>query len=73
MKKYKLTTKQRIYLIFLFPIWCITSLTNPDAKSWHEVKSGMEAHKHNYTLMKRKGSRIIFICDHPGCNSTHED
>ena len=72
MKKYKLTTGQRIYLFFLFPVWILFSLFKRDAKSWHEVKKGMEKHKHNFCIIYRDKGKIYFGCDHEGCSATEQ-
>lgn len=72
MIKYKLTTGQRIYLFFLFPVWILFSLFKLNAKSWHEVKKGMEKHKHDFSILYRDKGKMFLGCSHEGCSATEK-
>jgi hypothetical protein len=64
--KYNLTFWQRVELI---PIWFIwASRPIEERKTWHQVKKGMEKHKHNFTIPADEGGYKFLQCDHEGCN-----
>ena len=62
---YHLTLMQKLYLIPLKLIWLI--YPNKNKKTWHEVKKGMENHRHRYTLLFQREGKFYFLCEHEGC------
>ena len=68
--KYNLSFWQRCSLVFLFPVWLFTCLFNSRAKSWHEVKSGMEKHIHKMDWIYLRDGQYFVRCSHDGCNKT---
>lgn len=65
-RKYNLTFLQRIELIPIFILWICAN--NKNRKQWHEVKKGMEKHKHNFTKPFASQGYLFMQCDHEGCN-----
>lgn len=64
--KYNLTFWQRLSLPLIWLFW----ITEPvwKVKTWHEVKKGMEKHKHRYTKPFYEGRFLFHACEHEGCN-----
>lgn len=62
---YNLSFWQKVELPFLWLYWKLSVADNK--KSWHEVKKGMEPHKHNYTKIFKKQGVTFAMCDHEGC------
>lgn len=69
---YDLTFWQRVQLVLIWFYWIQSD--SPTRKTWHEVKKGMEKHKHNYVVLdvtEYNGRNYDYYnCDHEGCNYT---
>ena len=63
---YRLSFKQKLYLIPLKLIWRIWPVQNK--KSWHEVKKGMEKHQHICDIMFMRDGKKFLSCNHEGCS-----
>lgn len=74
MTKYNLTFWQRLELIPIWFLWYFHAAringTKEDMaklKSWHEIKKGMEKHKHKFSIpFFVKGYKFL-RCEHEGC------
>jgi hypothetical protein len=69
--KYNLTFWQRLELIPMRLFW----LVHPpeDRKTWHEVKKGMEQHKHKFTKPIVEQGYKFLQCEHEGCTLCEPD
>lgn len=64
--KYNLSFWQKLELIPTKLIWLATDPN--DRKRWHEVKKGMEKHKHKFTKLFSERGYTYLQCEHEGCN-----
>lgn len=64
---YNLTIWQKLGLPLLWLHWA--TLKPELRKSWHEVKKGIEKHKHRYTKLVYDEDimEYLYQCEHEGC------